>query len=94
MSVTIANWTDLGERIDQLSSEARDFADYPEVAKTLDLAWWVVEDTLREETGIGSCGHHLKWQDLVRRDVKRDYCPTCAHYMEIYNKGRHLRGIL
>ena len=29
----------LGEEIDQLSSEARGFTDFPHVARSLDLAW-------------------------------------------------------
>ncbi len=85
----------LGGDIDQLASEARDFTEFPEVAKALDLAWWLTEDALRtQDSPMGSCGHALQWKDLVRRDITRPWCACCSHYLALYNKGTHLRGIL
>lgn len=86
----------LNGQIDQLASDAGDIGMAEGVKAALDLAWWLSEDLMRVHCGVGSCGHRLKWRDLAAPHVpplgkKRPYCACCKHYMDLYNKGEHMR---
>ena len=72
----------INEDVDQLSAEAVGLELAPRLKRALDLAWFIAEDALRD-AGTSSCGHVLTLRDIIRTDVKRNYCACCDHYRKV-----------
>ena len=84
----------LNEDIDQAASEAIKCDTLgPKVKQALDLAWFLVEDAMRE-AGTSSCGHVVTMRGLSRSSIKRNPCQCCSHYLEVGLETDYLRGHL